>query len=64
MNRYPKYIYSPYTNITRQNMAEYDKRKETFYKKVLELAPDYYHMSVRERLNVRDKAEKAVGFRP
>ena len=63
MNYYPKWVYSPREDVTRENMRQYDRTKELFYKKCEELNPDYYKLGLRERMAVRDEAEKILGYR-
>lgn len=60
---YPKYVFSSREDITQRNMREYDRKKEIFYRKCEELAPDYYKMTIRERMQVRDQVEKILGYR-
>lgn len=63
MNTYPKWVYSPREDVTRNNMREYDRTKKIFYDKCLELEPNYYKLTLRERQTIRDKAEEILGYR-
>ncbi len=60
---YPKWVYSPREDVTRENMHKYDETKEIFYKKCEEINPDYWHLGLRERMEIRDKAEEILGYR-
>ena len=61
--RYPSWVYSPRIDVTINNKREYDRTKEIFQQKCLEINPDYYKLGLRERMAVRDKAEEILGFR-
>ena len=63
MSYYPSWVYSPREDVTKKSMEEYDKTKEIFYKKCEEINPDYYKLSLKERMTVRDEAEKVLGYR-
>ena len=60
--RYPSYVYSPREDVTRNAMREFDIKKKKFYEKCLEINPNYYKLGIRERLDVRGKAETELGF--
>ena len=60
---YPKWVFDPREDITRNNMREYDRTTKIFRDKCLELNPNYYQLSLRERMVVRDKAEEILGYR-
>lgn len=60
---YPSWVYSIREDVTRNNMKEYDRTTKIFRDKCLELNPDYYKLSLRERMAVRDKAEEILGYR-
>ena len=61
--RYPRDVYNIREATTRNNMKEYDRKKEIFYKKCEEIDPDYWKRSLRERMAIRDKAEEILGYR-
>ena len=60
---YPRWVYNIREDITRANMEAYDKKKEKFYQKCEELNPNYYHLGLRERMAIQDKAEGILGYR-
>ncbi len=60
---YPKWVYNVREDVTRNNMKEYDRTTEIFRQKCLEINPDYYKLPLRERMAVRDEAEKILGYR-
>lgn len=57
---YPPEVFSKNELVTRRNMELYDRRQERIDQKCLELAPDYYKKTLRERFEIRRKAEKEV----
>ena len=59
---YPKEIYSPRIDVTRRNMQEYDRRMNAIYNKCLDIEPDYYHMTLRERMTIRQQAADLLGY--
>ena len=59
---YPKYVYSYREDITRANMREYDRKKKLLEDKCLEINPDYFHLNLRQRMEVRREVEEALGF--
>lgn len=61
--RYPAWVYSPREDVTRNNMREYDRTTEIFRQKCLEINPNYYGLTLKERMAVRDKAEEILGYR-
>ena len=63
MNSYPKWVYTPREDITRENMRSYDRTKKIFYEKCEEINPDYWKLGLRERMAVADEAEKILGYR-
>lgn len=42
VKHYPKYVYSKYENVTRENMRKYDENERKFYATLDKLYPDYY----------------------
>ena len=59
---YPKEVYNINENITRENMRKYDKMRDNWYNKALELFPDYFKRGLRERLEIGKEVDKAVGY--
>jgi hypothetical protein len=60
---YPKWCFVANETITRNNMKKYDEMREKWYKKALELYPNYYEMNRREKLKIEDEVNEAVGFK-
>lgn len=60
---YPRWVYSPCENVTRENMRQYDRTREIFRKKCEEVCPDYYKLNLRERMKVKDQVEEMLGYR-
>lgn len=63
MNYYPKWVYDVREDVTQNNMREYERTKEIFIQKCIEINPDFYKLGLRERMAVRDKAEEILGYR-
>ena len=42
VKHYPKYVYSKWENVTRENMRIYDKNERKFYATLDKMYPDYY----------------------
>ena len=59
---YPKEVYNINENITRENMRKYDKMRDNWYNKALELFPDYFKRGLRERLEIGKEIDKVVGY--
>ena len=62
---YPKWVFNIREDVTRENMRKYDQMKDDFYKKAVEMFPNYWEMSLvdRYRNKVNEKVEKALGYR-
>lgn len=60
--RYPKWVYNINETTTRNNMREYDRKKEIYYAKCEEIDPDYWHKNLRERMAIHKEVEKELGF--
>ena len=50
---YPKEVFNINMDITRANMARYDKAQEKIEKAILEKFPNYYKMNFKERWEIR-----------
>lgn len=61
--RYPREVFSPREDVTQNNMKEYDRKRDMFFRKCLEIDPDYYSLGLKDRMIVREKAEEILGFR-
>lgn len=62
---YPKWVFNIREDVTRENMRKYDQMKDAFYKKGVEMFPNYWEMSLvdRYRNKVNEKVEEALGYR-
>ena len=62
---YPKWVFNIREDVTRENMRKYDQMKDTFYKKAVEMFPNYWEMSLVERYRnkVNEKVKEALGYR-
>lgn len=59
---YPSWVFVAREDITRSNMALYDRQQEMIDKKCLEINPEYRSLDVRSRFAVRDEAVRQLGF--
>lgn len=57
---YPKEVFSYREDVTRANMREYEKRQRQLEEKCLEIDPNYYHLGLRQRMEIRTQAEKEM----
>lgn len=57
---YPDWVYSKNENITRRNMAEYDRKMDQISDKCRELNPDYDHLLAREQFRIYCKAHDII----
>ena len=62
MSYYPRYVFNCRIDITEANMREYDRKKKEFHDKCLEINPDYFHLNLRQQMEVRRQAEEVLGF--
>lgn len=62
MSRYPKECFSINEITTRNAKAEYDKKKELWYKEAERLFPNYWDIEIRERIKLRDIVSESIGF--
>lgn len=58
---YPKYVYNIREDITRANMRAYDQKQKEIEKKCLEINPDYYKCTLRDRMETRQRAANLLG---
>lgn len=59
---YPKELFSINEYSTRCNLAEYDRKRENWYKAAEKLFPDYFKMGLRERMKKREVINEYVGY--
>ena len=59
---YPSWVFVAREDITRSNMALYDRQQEMIDKKCLKINPEYRSLDVRSRFAVRDEAVRQLGF--
>lgn len=59
---YPKELFSANESITRRNLSEYDRKRDSWYKAAEELFPDYFKMGLRERYKKREIIDRYVGY--
>ena len=57
---YPDWVYSINEDITRRNMAEYDRKMDKVFAKCRELDPDYDRLPMLERFKVYCKAHDII----
>lgn len=57
---YPKEVYSIREDVTRENMRQYDARQARIAKAILLVAPDYYSLPWRDRIEIRKRVEMEV----
>lgn len=60
---YPANLFHINEDITASNIKAYDARRETLRQKCLEINPNYYHLGLRERMNIRTQAIQALGWK-
>lgn len=59
---YPKWVYTPREDVTRENMRQYEEMYNKWYDKLYELYPDYPEKSLRERIRIREEIDKIMGY--
>lgn len=59
---YPRELFSINEDQTRRNLREYDRKREKWYKTAEELFPNFYKLSIRERMEARPRIDAAAGF--
>lgn len=57
---YPEWVFSKNEDITRRNMAEYDRKMDQTFNKCRELNPEYDRLPMQERFKVYCKAHDIV----
>ena len=57
---YPKELFSINETVTKENLRQYEERKNLIYKKCEEIDPDFWKLPFRERMKIKAKAEKEV----
>lgn len=62
VKHYPRSCYSINENVTRNAMREYDEKKRIWYQELERLCPNYYQLNLKERIPIRAKVDKIVGF--
>ena len=58
---YPKWVYHINEDVTRRNMAAYDREQAKREKRLLSFCPEYYSLSFIERLEVDRKFREMEG---
>ena len=61
---YPTWVYVAREDLTRANMAEYDRQQAALDKRCLEINPDYYKLPMLDRFNIRRQADDDLHQRP
>ena len=59
---YPKEVYNINEDITRENMRKYDKMRDNWYNKALEICPDFFKRGLRERMEIRKEIDTIMGY--
>lgn len=59
---YPKNCFSIREDVTRAARREYEKKAAVFTAECLRVDPGYYSRGLRERMEIRKKAEAVLGF--
>lgn len=60
--RYPRECFSINEDVTRNKKSEYERQLDLWYAKALQMYPNYFEMSLRERMNICDSISESVGF--
>ena len=61
---YPDWVYSSREDVTRANMALYEKQVKALDEKCIEICPNYYRLDIVARFNVRRQADDILHHRP
>ena len=62
-DRYPRWVFnSPRNDVVQDNKRKYKSMKTQWYKAAEELYPDYWQMSLRERIAVKPEIDEYAGF--
>ena len=59
---YPKEVFSINESKTAVAKNEYENKQKIWYQKALELYPDYYKKSLKERAGLRKIIDDSIGF--
>lgn len=57
---YPREVFTPREDVTRENMRKYEERQNKFYDTALSLYPDFLQRPFLERLQLREEIEAAM----
>ena len=60
--RYPSWVFVPREDLTRANMALYDRQQEQIDKRCLEIDSNYRSIDFRSRFEIRKEASRQLGF--
>lgn len=59
---YPKELFSIREDATRNNLADYDRKRQAWYDAAEKLFPDYFKRGLRNRLALRETINEYVGY--
>jgi Fe-S cluster biosynthesis and repair protein YggX len=59
---YPAWVYSINEDITRRNMAQYDKQQTMIVTEARKRNPNYDKLTLRERYLLKREVEKGLGI--
>lgn len=59
---YPKELFSINESATAENIRQYDRKREEWYRAAEKLFPDYFKMNLRQRMEKREEINNYVGY--
>lgn len=57
---YPKELFTANEVVTKENLRRYDAWQDRVYKRCEEIAPDYWKLDFKTRLDLKARAEREV----
>ena len=59
---YPKELFSINETVTAENIRQYDRARDEWYRAAEKLFPDYHKMNLREKMEKREEINNYVGY--
>lgn len=60
--RYPQECFSINEDVTKNAKKEYDMKRKIWYDKAVEMYPNYFEISLKDRIKLRYIISERVGF--
>lgn len=59
---YPKWVYKPREDVTRENMRQYEKMHNDYWNKLYERYPDFSSLPFRRKIEIREEIDNIMGY--